>query len=377
MLQQAPALHGHDLFGQPLAAPRRGAMSDRFLVPPFSVFNAREGYWQERKRAWIAYGIQSELGRSGVTPGGAPMPLSGDYEETKGEEREHRASIFDPVLCELAYRWFCPAGGRILDPFAGGSVRGVVAGLMGRRYLGIELRPEQVEANELQADAIFAGSEDPAPLWYPGDSSLVVPGLSREYDFLFSCPPFGDLERYSDDPADLSTMSWEAFLAAYREIIAQAAAKLQPDRFACFVVGDFRDERGRYRNFPGATIDAFLDAGLSLYNEAILITSVGSLPIRIGHQFLASRKLGKTHQNVLVFARGDGKRAAAACEAAQAAQESRAEAEQAALLAASARFVAVEEPGTEELEELEHEPVALEMPAGEPAEIAAGQLALF
>lgn len=33
-------------------------------------------------------------------------------------------SIFDPVICEIAYRWFCPPGGTVLDPFAGGSVRG-------------------------------------------------------------------------------------------------------------------------------------------------------------------------------------------------------------------------------------------------------------
>jgi hypothetical protein len=31
------------------------------------------------------------------------------------------------VLCEIAYRWFSPPGGLILDPFAGGSVRGIVA----------------------------------------------------------------------------------------------------------------------------------------------------------------------------------------------------------------------------------------------------------
>ncbi len=37
--------------------------SERFLVPPFSVLDARQGYWQDRKRAWIALGIQSELGR--------------------------------------------------------------------------------------------------------------------------------------------------------------------------------------------------------------------------------------------------------------------------------------------------------------------------
>jgi ParB-like chromosome segregation protein Spo0J len=39
---------------------------DKFVVPPFSVLDTRQGYWQERKRAWIALGIKSELGRGGV-----------------------------------------------------------------------------------------------------------------------------------------------------------------------------------------------------------------------------------------------------------------------------------------------------------------------
>ena len=42
-----------------------GSLADRFMVPPFSVLNAREGWWQDRKRAWIALGIKSELGRGG------------------------------------------------------------------------------------------------------------------------------------------------------------------------------------------------------------------------------------------------------------------------------------------------------------------------
>jgi len=60
-------------------------------------------------------------------------------------------SIFDPVLCELAYRWFCPPGGLVLDPFAGGSVRGIVAAKCGRRYIGIDLSERQCEANRAQA----------------------------------------------------------------------------------------------------------------------------------------------------------------------------------------------------------------------------------
>ncbi len=89
--------------------------------------------------------------------------------------------------------------------------------------------------------------------------------------------------------------------------------RLKNDRFACFVVGEVRDKKGNYINFVGDTVKAFLDAGLQYYNEAILVTAVGSLPIRAGKQFSASRKLGKTHQNVLVFVKGDGKKATQAC----------------------------------------------------------------
>lgn len=287
-----------------------GSLADQFMVPPFSTLNARDTAWQERKAAWLALGIQSELGRNAP----AYAKASEHQKAERGAPAQHRTSIFDPVLTELAYRWFCPPAGIVLDPFAGGSVRGIVAARLGRQYVGMELRPEQVEANRGQLDLVRV--EDPVPAWHIGDSRQIARQLPDvQADFVFSCPPYADLEKYSDDPADLSTMSYPAFLAAYREVIAGTVSLLKPDRFACFVVGDVRDKRGigPYRNLVSYTIQAFLDAGLQLYNEAILLTAFGSLPIRAGKQFAASRKLGKTHQNVLVFVKGDWKRAVAAC----------------------------------------------------------------
>jgi len=146
------------------------------------------------------------------------------------------------------------------------------------------------------------------PTWITGDSKEIetlTPGLKA--DFLFSCPPYADLEVYSDDPRDISNMDYPAFKATYRAIIAAACAKLKDDRFACFVVGEVRDKAGAYYNFLGDTIDAFRDAGLHYYNEIILVNSAGSLPLRAGRGFNAGRKIGKTHQNVLVFYKGNMK----------------------------------------------------------------------
>lgn len=210
-------------------------------------------------------------------------------------------SIFDPVLCELSYRWFCPSGGLVLDPFAGGSVRGVVASRLGRRYIGVDLSGRQIEANRAQAKLICT---DPMPQWHEGDSREIASIAPVAADFIFTCPPYADLERYSDDPRDLSTMTYPEFLKGYRAVIGAACALLKPDRFACFVVGDVRAKGGEYHGLPWHTVQAFQDAGLALYNEAILVTALGSLPIRVAKQFNTSRKLGKTHQNVLIFVKG-------------------------------------------------------------------------
>lgn len=221
-------------------------------------------------------------------------------------------SIFDPVLAELAYRWFCAPSGVVLDPFAGGSVRGIVAAALGRHYVGVDLRPEQIEANEQQwrdvSPRLMAGC--PAPRWICGDSQDIG-ALAADVaaDFVFSCPPYAHLEVYSDDPKDLSTMGYKDFVAAYRRIIAAAVGRLKKDRFACFVVGEVRDAKGYYVNFVSDTIAAFEAAGARHYNEAILVTACGSLPIRAGRTFEGGRKLGKTHQNVLVFCKGDWKKA--------------------------------------------------------------------
>lgn len=314
-------------------AEARATLADRFLLAPFSVLNAREGWWQERKRGWLALGLKSDAGRaeqlafrkSSQPP--AVYQAKREYETKIGRTvswdeffasgpnvpMQSGTSIFDPVLCELAYRWFCPPAGTVLDPFAGGSVRGAVAAKLGRQYVGCDLRAEQVEANRSQW-AQLADDADPTPVWLCGDSRrLDVHARGVEADFVFSCPPYADLEVYSDLADDLSTMDYPEFLAAYRTIIARAVGMLKPDRFACFVVGDVRAPDGSYRNFVSDTIAAFHDAGARLYNEAILITQAGSLAVRVGKQFTVSRKLGKTHQNVLVFVKGDPRRATDAC----------------------------------------------------------------
>lgn len=312
------ALWGHDLFGNKIEPPALGPIRQRFLIPPFSLLDARAGEWQERKRAWLALGIKSELGRDPnlIFKGTSIVLRPWKYDKFAPEEQDQCAyregtSIFDPVLCELAYRWFCPQGGQVVDPFAGGSVRGIVAAAVGLPYWGCDLSAEQIAANRAQQAEINA---QPPPEWVHGDSADML-AAAPDADFIFSCPPYGDLEKYSDDPRDLSKMDAQGFRRAYGEIISSACKRLKNHRFATFVVGDYRGKDGFLIDLVGMTIAFFSAAGLRLYNHAILSTPTGSAALRAGRIFDGGRKLVKIHQNLLVFCKGDWRLASAAAMA--------------------------------------------------------------
>ena len=148
------------------------------------------------------------------------------------------------------------------------------------------------------------------PTWLVGDAANVKSLCPGEYDMVFSCPPYHDLELYSDDPADLSTMTWDDFLDKYTKIIKECADLLKPNRFAVFVVSQIRDKKtGLINDLVGWTVQAFQDAGMHFYNDMVFLNALGSLPIRISKQFKAGRKIGRAHQNVLVFVKGDPRKA--------------------------------------------------------------------
>lgn len=210
-------------------------------------------------------------------------------------------SIFDPVLCEVIYNWYCTENGIIFDPFAGGAVRGVIAEILGHRYIGIDLSEKQIDANQNVADKLNV-----CPAWHCDDSRNMdeyIPDGSA--DLVFSCPPYHNLEKYSNHPLDLSNMNYQDFIEAYTDIITASCRKLKENRFAVFVVGDVRDSKGAYRDFISDTKRIFRECGLCLYNESIFLEQYGTKPLTASGIFSAKRKLPKVHQNVLVFYKGD------------------------------------------------------------------------
>ena len=273
----------------------------KYIAPPFSILDSKQGYWVNRKKYWLDLGIRGEKGRANVEL--LPKNFTKGY---KGFENNNKTvSIFDPVICEVVYKWFCPIGGNILDCFAGGSVRGIVASKTGHRYTGIDIREEQIIANIENAEEIGEIDCD----WICADSLYLDNYIEdKTQDLFFTCPPYANLEVYSDLEGDISNKEYSAFLKAYAEIIGKALKKLKDDRFAVVMVGDIRDKQGYYRNFVADTKEIFIKNGYKLYNEIIYLQRIGSAVLRADKQFGSYRKNVKIHENLLVFYKGDIKK---------------------------------------------------------------------
>ena len=552
-------------------AKRVGGLVQDWGVPPFSVLDTRQGYWMARRRWWKGLGINSNIGKDHiVTTAGI---VSSTYGSNRGDALG--GSTFDPALCECLINWYSKIGDRIIDPFAGGSVRGVVSAILGREYVGVDIRQVQVSANQEQWDSVkeyipqlptpieeqdyaseytpvwykngrwykrddlfriagvaggkvrtcwalaqgakglvTAGSraspqvnivahiakrlgipcrvhtpageaspevqqaveygavrvehkpgynsviiararddakergwteipfgmqcdeaikqtrkqvfnlpkhikrivipvgsgmslsgmlwglkdykrdvpvlgvvvgadpskrldefappnwkdmvelvdagvdyheavdatvdnvlldphyeakcakflkkgdllwivgirataetsgtfeKQPDPCWVVGDSCQIGDresylGDCDDFDMLLTCPPYGDLEVYSDDPKDISNMPYSEFIAAFNLIMTGAASRLKPGSFAAVVMGEIRSKEGPLHGLIPDTIEAMRQAGCQYYCDAILVNSAGSLPLRVGMQFRRSRKIGRMHQYVLIFTKGE------------------------------------------------------------------------
>jgi tRNA1(Val) A37 N6-methylase TrmN6 len=288
-----------DLFGIEII--KEPLLRDKFIEPPFSVLDSKQGNWRNRVNKWRSLGIKSDIGRNAIIKGTTNMTrLMKDKSKVKGHKVHEGISIFDPALAEVIYHWFCPEGGRILDPFAGGSVRGIVANYMGYKYTGIDLRQEQINSNIQQSLNILPINNQ--PIWIVGDSNIILNNKSLgEFDLIFSCPPYFDLEKYSNLPNDLSNMNYTNFIITYKSIIKKAVKHLKTGGYVCFVISEIRDNKGYYRSFVPDTIEAMIEAGLKYYNEIIYLNGLAGACLTAGRIMEISKKVKKIHQNVLVF----------------------------------------------------------------------------
>ena len=275
-------------------------LQETFIIPPFTVLDSRQGYWQDRKRAWMTI-----IGDKGETREGT---LYKDINSKSWVSRQLArnmhgggVSILDPCLSEIALKWFLPAGTKnnnTFDPFAGDTVFGFVSAYCGNNFIGTELRQEQADENNRRVKGMSAK-------YYCDDGQNIGKYVKPEtQDLLFSCPPYFDLEQYSDDPRDASNQSYEGFMQIIDNAFTAGIKALKPNRFAVIVMSNVRNKTdGAYYDICGDITRVFQREGMTLYNELVLVNCLAGGSLR-AERNMRNRKMTRCHQEVLVYHKG-------------------------------------------------------------------------
>lgn len=270
------------------------SLIDDFGICPFSILDSRQGNWIKRKKL-----LKEEIGDFGQARHGAVGMANNTVRDSSGKTiklKQGGVSILDPVLAECMIKWFSIRGELLIDPFAGDTVFGYMAGKLGRAFKGIELRSEQVEFNNNRCKEFDCE--------YICDTGVnIAKHIKDPVGMVFSCPPYFNLEKYSANPLDASNMEYPDFLDVMQQAFSGAYSVLADNRFFVIVISDVR-AGGNYLGMPEKIVAMLQDIGLHLYNRMILLEPLGTAPYR-ARRYFTNRKIAKVHQEVYVFYKGD------------------------------------------------------------------------
>ena len=205
-----------------------------------------------------------------------------------------KCSVFNPQLAQMILAAYAPMNGKIYDPFGGGGTRGYIATKMGYDYTGVEIREEeynrvlaQMKEWNLNFKFILADSVKYSP--------------NESFDFIYTCPPYYDLEAYSDMEEDLSNApSYMEYLNMLQKVLKNCYDVLKKDSFAVFVVGNFRNKKGELEHLNGDLITKAKEVGFKLWDELIWMGASNVALTRCG-KFEKNRKSVRMHEYIIIL----------------------------------------------------------------------------
>lgn len=295
-----------DLFGNEII--EKNILKDMFLIEPYSVINTRDQKWQKLKKYWN--NILKEDGETReeecfkIRRNTGIQKRNNDIPTKKQKQflyNDKNISLFDPVVSQLCYQWFCINGGHVIDCCSGDTRKGNVIAKLGGKYTGIELRENQVIHNNSKS---FEGAT-----WIC-DSGININRYipDKSADMILSCPPYYNLEVYSENENDLSNKNnYNDFIELLGQMYSNTIKCLKDDSFACIVIQNIRKTKSQlyidYYPFKEDIIKIFTNNGMFFYNDIVILKANGTAQMR-AIPYMNQKKIVPIHEYLLVFYKG-------------------------------------------------------------------------
>lgn len=268
-----------DLFGDVTI---EKSIKKRIGFLPTSVWRPN---WEITKRLKKLVGDSSQTRES----------LNSNRSDRRNGVNNGKPSIFNPNLCQMIISAYCDENSIIYDPFAGGGTRAIISSMFGHKYYGVEIREEEVERindkkKELDLDFTVV----------KGDA------LNKNFDdikfnFSLTCPPYYDLEQYSNLDNDLSNQKdYNGFLQMLSKSVKRVYDCLEDDSISVWVVGNFRNKFGALEHLNGDLIRIGKENGFILLDE-LIYEGASKVALTRCSKFEKNRKSIRMHEYIVIF----------------------------------------------------------------------------
>jgi hypothetical protein len=197
---------------------------------------------------------------------------------------------------DLLRLWAGPEAERVLDCFAGLCVRGLVCGVEGYEYVGVDCWAELNAENRR-----IAKDKGQTKVHYVDGDARTLEGVEGLFDFAFVSPPYHDLEPYSGHPKCFAECkTHEAFIDDMGKAAKALIPKMKPGKFVCLIIGDKQNGNGGLDDLIGDTRRAFSQAGLIYHERITLVKPKGTAALRAANAW-RSHKLVNRAEVALIF----------------------------------------------------------------------------
>lgn len=302
-----------DLFGE--AVGEFKTMRQRYGIWPITVWDCDMSDPQVRKFKKMVGDIGAVKDAKSRSQGTNTSRYKFSFKEAEKRARhetvdgtfgyQYGASVFNPAIAYWLLNLYAPKKGICFDPFAGGGTRAIMAARHGLKYIGYEIRKEECIAVEKRVDN--AGFSDRVKIIH-GDARYPRKVTNSKADFLITCPPYWNLEKYEGGVTDLSMKeSYSEFKGDLFKVVRETFRILKPGSISCWVVGLHRHKNGSLICLNHDVTSMHRKAGFLIKEEIILhIKNTGSLR-RVGNFDKGRKFLIRSHEYVLIFKKPEKK----------------------------------------------------------------------
>lgn len=222
--------------------------------------------------------------------------------ERRGADCKYLPSLkyskFSYELSEFVIKYWSEVNDTVLDPFMGWGIRGAVSICLKRNYIGFEISPSMHKnTSEFISKVKDANTGEYRAIL--GNGCLLNNISDSSIDFIFTCPPYWNIEKYESAKGQLSDcQTYEEFLKCIDEALSNCYRVLKPDKFCVWVVGDFR--KGGFKIFHKDVIDIAIKNGFIPWDIVISVLNSPFAWCQVG-KCEKSRYTSKMHEYILVF----------------------------------------------------------------------------